>query len=413
VNILQVSITDVNGGAEKLALDLHHAYSLLGHKSLLIVGHRHGNQPNTIGLWDSQQSLAWLAYRAVRKLEYISGVQALGYWQFGNWWHKQKMQWDVIHLHNLHSSYFDIDVLPQVAAVAPLVQTLHDCWQFTGRCAHPFECTRWKTGCGKCPSLSLYPPASWDTTDYNWRRKRDIYYNTRPCLVTPSQWLKGKVNHSFLSNLRCEYICNGVDTQRFVPSDGKEARARLGLPQDKLILLYVANQGLNARTYKDPDLALGVLRDLVYGYSLTNIALVAVGGIAVIPEDLAPFVQQYEFTTGQLELYYQAADVLLYLSKADNCPLVMLEALASGLPVVCTNVGGCPELIEPGITGFSVPAGDKDAVVNTLLSTSRETWVEMRIRARAAAETKYSLQTMVSSYLALYADLAGQREEQV
>jgi hypothetical protein len=52
--------------------------------------------------------------------------------------------------------------------------TLHDAWLLSGHCAHSFDCQRWKTGCGECPDLDVYPASPRDATACNWRRKREI-----------------------------------------------------------------------------------------------------------------------------------------------------------------------------------------------------------------------------------------------
>ena len=65
---------------------------------------------------------------------------------------------DLVHCQNLHGGYFDLRVLAEISHQVPLFLTLHDCWSFTGHCAHSFDCERWQTGCGSCPYLSN-PPA--------------------------------------------------------------------------------------------------------------------------------------------------------------------------------------------------------------------------------------------------------------
>mgnify|MGYP000503164348 CR=1 FL=1 len=85
---------------------------------------------------------------------------------------------DIIHLHNIHGFYLDVEQLFRYLRTAgkPVVWTLHDCWSFTGHCAH-FDyigCMKWKTGCGNCPQYrSVYPYALFkDNTASNYRRKR-------------------------------------------------------------------------------------------------------------------------------------------------------------------------------------------------------------------------------------------------
>src|SRR5262249_33071397 len=100
---------------------------------------------------------------------------------------------DIIHCHNLHGSYFDLQLLPPLSQAFPVVLTLHDAWLLSGHCALSFDCNRWQTGCGECPDLSIYPAIKRDSTAYNWRRKRDILARSRLYVATPSRWLMDRV----------------------------------------------------------------------------------------------------------------------------------------------------------------------------------------------------------------------------
>ena len=69
---------------------------------------------------------------------------------------------DIIHLHNLHGNYLNLKVLFEylINVQKPVVWTLHDCWAFTGKCAHytDIQCFKWQTHCANCPQLQTYPP---------------------------------------------------------------------------------------------------------------------------------------------------------------------------------------------------------------------------------------------------------------
>ncbi len=70
----------------------------------------------------------------------------------------------IVHAHNLHGNYFDLRALPALCQAAPLVLTLHDAWLLAGHCAHSMGCERWRTGCGNCPDLGVYPAVRRDAT---------------------------------------------------------------------------------------------------------------------------------------------------------------------------------------------------------------------------------------------------------
>ena len=85
--------------------------------------------------------------------------------------------------------YFDFAALPSLSRMSPLVLTLHDAWLLADTARILLGCERWKTGCGDCPDLTIYPAATRDATDFNWQRKQRIFARSRLYIATPSRWL--------------------------------------------------------------------------------------------------------------------------------------------------------------------------------------------------------------------------------
>ena len=153
---------------------------------------------------------------------------------------------DIIHLHNIHGFYLDVEELFRYlkGSGKPVVWTLHDCWSFTGHCAH-FDyigCMKWKTGCGNCPQYqSVYPYALFkDNTASNYQRKKAAFTGV-PSLtvVTPSRWLAGYARESYLGEYPVQVIPNGIALDKFHPVE-KGLRKKLGF-EGKYILLGVAS----------------------------------------------------------------------------------------------------------------------------------------------------------------------------
>jgi len=100
-----------------------------------------------------------------------------------------------------------------------------------------------------------------------------------------------------------------------------------------------------------------------------------------------------------------ALDVFVMSSDTEGLPLVVLEAMATSLPVVSTSVGGIPNVLDEGQTGFLVPAGDEAALRDRVGRLHRDP-AESRAcgaRARSAAVTRFSAERMQREYLELYA----------
>jgi glycosyltransferase involved in cell wall biosynthesis len=103
---------------------------------------------------------------------------------------------------------------------------------------------------------------------------------------------------------------------------------------------------------------------------------------------------------------YANSSVLLYTSMSEGFSNVILEAMASGLPVIAADVGGNREAIVDGETGFLVPAGSVDAFVEKALRLANEPQLRTRMgeAGRVRAQTMFSVGAMVEAYEKVYAD---------
>ncbi len=256
---------------------------------------------------------------------------------------------DVIHCHNLHGGFFDLRELAPMSHRLPLAMTLHDEWTFTGHCAYGISCERWRTGCGSCPDLTIYPAIRRDGTRANWRAKRAIYARSELYVSTPSQWLMDRAQASILGEgaVGWRVIPNGVDRSVFRPDDRLVARSRLGLPHEPFILLFAANAARRS-PFKDYATVSDAAIRTAAAVSTRPVLCLALG-------DEGPTLQfangelrfvPYRADMAEVAAYFQAADVYLHAARAENLPTTILEALATGLPVVATAVGGIPEEVR-------------------------------------------------------------------
>jgi glycosyltransferase involved in cell wall biosynthesis len=108
--------------------------------------------------------------------------------------------------------------------------------------------------------------------------------------------------------------------------------------------------------------------------------------------------------------YYQAADVYVHAARADTFPNGVLEALACGVPVVASAVGGIPEQLDEGRTGFLVPPGDASALTIRVAQVLEQPCLrqEMSALAAATARRRFDLERQVDAYLEWYRELAEQ-----
>lgn len=110
-------------------------------------------------------------------------------------------------------------------------------------------------------------------------------------------------------------------------------------------------------------------------------------------------LQEYVEITGwateqEVKNYINHAKAMILPSFAEGLPVVLMESLAMGRPVVSTYIAGIPELIEPNVSGWLVPAGDVDALshaIKTLLTTPLSTLTTMGLQGRKAVVEHHNI----------------------
>jgi glycosyltransferase involved in cell wall biosynthesis len=372
VKIVTVSTSDVGGGAERSARLLFEAYRARGHDSWLAVGDKQTPDPAVLPFHESP----YVDYRPYGRT-LPKRLLAVGKWldhalgredfRFPFSRHLLTLTGsvpDIVHCHNLHGGFFDLRVLAPVSRRVPVFLTLHDLWAVTGHCAFPLGCECWRTGCGACPDLAIPPAVARDGTRGNWRRKRRIWARSGLRVALPCRWLEERVAHSILAPAIAEarVIPNPVDLAAFRPGNRDVARRTLALPAEADLVLFVA-KGTHANRFKDWPTVRAVAGRLGAEPGGRPLLILAVGGSGPEERFGRATVRHVPYLAAPAELapYYQAADVLLHATRQEVLPLVIVEALACGLPVVASRVGGIPEIVEDGRTGWLVPPGDVPA----------------------------------------------------
>lgn len=392
--ILHINTNDLRGGAAKVAWRLLAAQRESNHHANMLVGYKESNSefvfPFDIKPDHAQQNF----FQETGLLYYhLQGSDRLPD-------HPLVQTADVLHLHNLHGNYFNPFSLPKLAQSKPVVWTLHDMQAVTGHCAYSFECNKWEVGCGECPDLRTYPSIAVDSTNRLWKDKKRIYQQSPLTIVTPSLWLKRIVEKSVLKDHRIELIYNGVDTKLFHPHDKKAIRLKHGLPLNKLVIGCVAN--LFSDTRKGASFFDEIMQELI-NHEL-DVLFLQIGGKS--QQESSPYVMRTGYVRDERTLseLYSAMDLFVFPSIADNCPLVLSEAMACGVPVVSFRTGGIPEIVHHGETGFIAEQADVKTLTQYiyLLLADEKLRLDMSIKSRAYAEKFYGHEKIVKQYEEIY-----------
>mgnify|MGYP002623281004 FL=1 len=450
LSILQVSTADILGGAESIARNLHLAYRQAGHDAYLAVGRKRSDDHNTFripneaatGRW---RKLWWGLHAAMqphfaripaartiaRTLQSLAepagwldrrhGIEDFHFPGSHRLLDLTPHIPDIVHFHNLHGGYFDLSSLPHIFRPLSFFLTLHDAWLLAGHCAHSFDCDRWKTGCGSCPDLTIYPAIRRDATSENWRRKAEIFTQCRLYVTAPCKWLLDRADESLLAPaiIESHVIPNGVDQSIFKPGDMRAARRSLNLSPDAAIVLFVANSP-RRNPFKDYETLRRAVALLARKITGRPLLLLALGGEGPTEQVEGAEIRHLPATgdANTVADYYRAADLYLHAARVDTFPNTLIEALSCGRPVVATAVGGIPEQVRSlpmfghkvdavaphGATGILTPAGDADAMAQAAEFVLHDGHIARAMSTSAAndAQARFSLQTQVSRFLDWY-----------
>lgn len=213
---------------------------------------------------------------------------------------------------------------------------------------------------------------------------------------------------------RVARICNGVDTARFHPA--REGRARLSgapeIPDDAIVVGTVGR----LQAVKNQTALVRAVAHLI-GRKLpgTERLCLVVAGDGPLRESVEAEIARCGIAdrvwlAGErrdVPEVMRSFDLFALPSLGEGISNTILEAMASGLPVVATDVGGNGELVEQGRTGLLVPADDHVALANALAPYVMNAELRQRhgAAARFRAECEFSLDGMVERYAALYRNL--------
>lgn len=400
MKVLQINSVCGIGSTGRIATDLHKTLIDNGHESYIAFGRGEPrNCDNTIRIGSKFDNYWHVAVTRVFDKHGFASKRATRDFIC----QVEQLDPDVIHLHNIHGYYINIELLFDYLKQCqkPVVWTLHDCWSFTGHCPQ-FEmagCDKWKTGCYECPIKTEYPSSVLvDNSSENYKRKRELFTQLETLtIVTPSKWLSGIVSESFMRDYPVKVINNGINLEMFKPTESN-FREQNGL-FSKFVILGVGNMWEERK-------------GLRYFYELAELmgsdeVIVLVGLSKKMLRSLPQNIIGIPRTSDLQELaeIYTSADVFVNPTLEDNFPTTNLEALACGTPVITFDTGGSPECIDDSC-GLVIKKTNAQALALAIKNLTNNMFSEDDCVNRAKL---FENTTKYKEYLNLYSSVLGIR----
>lgn len=422
MRILHLSTSD-KGGAGIAAVRLHEALLQQGIQSKLLTLYKHTDTVQQHYQFNKAKYSVFPAFqkgvdfggRVLKKL----GIHKEFYTKFSNKYlkgrpkgfeffsfplseyelekHPLVVEADIIHLHWISEGFLDYNRFFSTIN-KKFVWTLHDMNPFTGGCHHSDSCIKYIADCSNCPQLT-------GTIDVNMAgemlQKKEVLFSKKKdneiSIITPSAWL-GRISKQSLIFKRFEHFhfFNIADGNSFFYRNKSEARIKLGLPADKKIILFVANH------INNPRKGVRYLLEAIPLFKTQDIFLCSVGHIANDLKGNNSLLQLgYIMDNETMADVYNAADVFVLPSLAENFPNTIVESLLCGTPVIAFNVGGIPEQINDS-NGLIV-----EGISPTKLSETIDTFFENLSRYKPdliakSARKKYDSNIIIEQHLELY-----------
>jgi len=296
---------------------------------------------------------------------------------------------DIVHAHNMH--YFSkahaktLEEEVRNKRGVPLVLTAHNSWD-------------------DMLFLELTRKIKWDH------------------IIAVSFYIKKELMGIGCDSKQVTTIHHGMDLNKFKPSNKKDYSGKLSVLKNKKVIFHPARMGLA----KGCDISVKAMRLIKHKYPRAVLVLAGTKNIvdwgSTQQKDIAYIVDLIDslkmqnnvfidmFSLDEMARLYSIAEVCLYPSTVgEPFGLTMLEALASGKPMIVTNSGGMPEVIQDGINGYVVPVRDFEAIATKVITLLGDEGLKERIgtTGRKIAELRFSKETMAANNLEIYREVLG------
>lgn len=358
MNILQLSTSDQRGAYEA-AVRLHKAFLAAGHASLLVVRYKTVLDNTIIQSPSSVPVPIQKAYDNCLKLihknpkyYFFNTIELVSFFSADTILSLLPYQPDIIICHWI-SKFINMKVIydMQKKTGAKVIWHFLDMAPMTGGCHYAWQCKRYQKKCGMCPAI--YSHRAIDLSSINILIKNHFLEKIKPIIITPTRELFDQCKKSSLfKNRQIHKILLPIDLNIFTPGKKIQLRRKFGIPTTSKVISIRSDMPQQKRKGFDYILkSLTIFKKIHIG----KIHIVIIGKISDSDRKKIPFTNTvFSSLIGNHDLadVYRLSDVLLSASIQDSGPMMINEAISSGLPVVSFPIGVSKDLIFNSKTGY-------------------------------------------------------------
>lgn len=352
------------------ALRLHNEFLKANIDSSIIPLHLEGNETDRIkNVGKKAKYIAWVESKIQSYLK-RNNIKEFGLFTYpilgNNLAKKDEIKnADIIYLHWILGGFMNLTSIEQLAKLGkPIIFYMHDMWYITGGCHYSFECEKYKSHCYECQVFPNHKKMDLSYKEFEKKRKLYSKYHNF-YFISPSKWLYDCAKHSsLLKNKPIFHIPNVLDKTVFKPFEKNIAKQILNIDSSEIVISF-GSVSVDS-PYKGLSFLLNALELFYKNQCINNITILIFGsGYSKEIKDKIPFKLKF---MGHLKdeysiaLAYNASDIFIAPSLADNLPYTIYEALSCGTAVVAFNTGGIPDMITHKENGYLAKYKDSEDI---------------------------------------------------
>lgn len=322
----------------------------------------------------------------------------------------EKINPDIVHLHWINNGFFNIKDLKKIKA--PLIWSLHDANAYTGGChIVPTTCIQVGNHCKKCPLLDS--KFSFDLSYHTFETKNKTYKNLNLTINGLSHWISQCAkNSALLKNKKIINLPNPINTELYCPINKDIALEILKLSNSKKTIVFGAINAtaIGRKGYVQLKEALKILknkqeiRTIIFGASKNGT------NDSKDNETIETHYLGYLHDDISLKLIYNAADIVIVPSLAENLSNTIMESLSCGTPVVAFDTGGNSDMIEHQKNGYLAKKFDCNDLakgIEWILNLSPASYKLISQNARKKVLEHFESSLVAKMYIKAYEDILG------